>query len=153
MNIILFVTNIAFSFYITLCYAQKTQNQRAFSSIIFALCYLLSVLCALYSKEVPASLALRRGRVDKANFSQPARHHILRCCVRPFAVALVDKTQLTTCVFRDPRGATYAALRVTYRYAHCRLLVVAELLKHILLFQLFCYYEQFIIPLLAEAFD
>jgi len=68
------------------------------------------------------------------------------------AGCIVDKTQLTTCVLRDPRGATYAALRVTYRYAHCRLLVVAELLKHILLFQLFCYYEQFIIPLLAEAF-
>jgi len=68
------------------------------------------------------------------------------------AGCIVDKTQLTTCVLRDPRGATYAALRVTYRYAHCRLLVVAELLKHILLFKLFCYYEQFIIPLLAEAF-
>ena len=92
--------------------------------------------------------------IDNAVGSQPKRHHILRCCVRPFAVVLVDKTQLTTCVFRDPRGATYAALRVTYRYAHCRLLVVAEeLLKHILLFQLFCYYEQFIIPFLAEAFD
>ena len=89
------------------------------------ICTLLSVLCYLYSKALPASLTLRRGRIDKDNFSQPARHHILRCCVRPFAVALVDKTQLTTCVFRDPRGATYAALRVTYRYAHCRLLLVA----------------------------
>ena len=121
----------------------KTKENFPRSSALYyllsVLCYLLSVLCYLYSKALPASLVLRRGRIDKDKLSQPARHHILRCCVRPFAVVLVDKTQLTTCVFRDPRGATYAALRVTYRYAHCRLLVVAEeLLKHILLFQLFC---------------
>ena len=81
MNIILFVTNIAFSFYITICYAQKTQNQREFSSVICTLlsviCTLLSVLCYLYSKALPVSLVLRRGRIDKDNFSQPARHKTL----------------------------------------------------------------------------
>ena len=28
--------------------------------------------------------------IDNAVGSQPKRHHILRCCVRPFAVVLVD---------------------------------------------------------------
>lgn len=89
MNIILFVTNIAFSFYITLCYAQKHKTKENFPRSS-ALYYLLSVLCYLYSKALPASLVLQHGRIDKANLSQPARHHILRCYVRPFAVALVD---------------------------------------------------------------
>ena len=65
----------------------KTKENFPRSSALY---YMLSVLCYLYPKEVPASLVLRRGRIDKANFSQPARHHILRCCVRPFAVVLVD---------------------------------------------------------------
>ena len=38
-----------------------------------ALYYLLSVLCYLYSKALPASLVLRRGRIDNVRFSRPTR--------------------------------------------------------------------------------
>ena len=59
----------------------KTKENFPRSSALYyllsVLCYLLSVLCYLYSKALPASLVLRRGRIDKDNFSQPARHKTL----------------------------------------------------------------------------
>lgn len=84
MNIILFVTNIAFSFYITLCYAQKHKTKENFprSSALYyllsVLCYLCSVICYLYSKALPASLVLRRGRIDNVRFSRPTRCDLRR---------------------------------------------------------------------------
>ena len=77
MNIILFVTNIAFSFYITLCYAQKHKTKENFPRSS-ALYYLLSVLCYLYSKALPVSLVLRRGRIDNVRFSRPTRCDLRR---------------------------------------------------------------------------
>ncbi len=45
--------------------------------LLSVICALLSVLCYLYSKALPASLVLRRGRIDNVRFSQPARHKTL----------------------------------------------------------------------------
>ena len=65
------------------------------------------------------------GHFDNARFSRPTRCD-LRRTARDQSLLALSKfwpitclSTLTTLAFRDPRGATCAALRVTNRCSHC----------------------------------
>ncbi|MBR2415488.1 MAG: hypothetical protein IKB11_01905, partial [Bacteroidaceae bacterium] len=61
------------------------------------------------------------SKIDNTRFSQPTRHHWRGASRDLLLLALsILIVKLTTLAFRNPRGTTGAALRVTFCCSHCR---------------------------------